>query len=90
VARRRVRSNLCTPQGYIDGINAQGDTVRFPQLDRWLRRCAAFSFSDDPSEETRTRALFTGAAAFCADQLVNPVTDLPETLGLRPLPQDFH
>ena len=75
--------------GYVDGINAQGDAKRFPQLDLWLQRCATFSFSDDPAEEARTKALFTAAAASCADQLVNPLADLPETLGLSPLPNDF-
>ncbi|HWC26796.1 MAG TPA: peptidoglycan-binding protein [Solirubrobacteraceae bacterium] len=75
--------------GYMAAINAQGDQLRFRQLELWLRICANRSFSDDASEEARTRALFRAAADSCAAQLVNPASEFPEALGLSPLPQDF-
>jgi hypothetical protein len=84
------QANAAFPDnGYVAGINAQGDAKRFAQLDLWLQRCATLSFSDDPAEEGRTKALFTAAAASCADQILHPLDDLPETLGLSPLPNDF-
>jgi hypothetical protein len=76
--------------GYGAGINAQGDTVRFLQLDLWLRLCAAQSFSDESSEDDQVRLLFQAAAQFCADQLINPSNDFPEENGLFPLPRNFH
>jgi hypothetical protein len=81
---------LFQDNGYIAGINAQGDASRLPQLDLWLRRCATFSFTDDPGEEARTQLLFVGAAFACGDQVAHPLVEIPEALGLWPLPQDFH
>jgi hypothetical protein len=75
--------------GYGAGINAQGDNVRFRQLELWLKRCAAQSFNDIASEDQQARLLFQAAAQFCANQLVNPTLDFPEADGLFPLPQDF-
>jgi hypothetical protein len=76
--------------GYGAGINAQGDAVRFHQLDLWLRLCAAQSFSDDPAQNQQAVLLFQAAAQFCADQLTNPTLDFPQEDGLFPLPADFH
>lgn len=39
--------------GYGAGINAQGDTARFAQLERWLLLCATQSFSDVPAEDQK-------------------------------------
>ena len=75
--------------GYGSGINAQGDTMRFRQLELWLRLCAAHSFSDDVSQDQHVTLLFNAAADVCADQLVNPTPDFPQEDGLFPLPQDF-
>lgn len=76
--------------GYIAGINAQGDALRFPQLDLWLRLCASQSFSDVPDDDARSTQAFLSAAQVCADQLVDPVIDFAEEDGLFPLIQDFH
>lgn len=75
---------------YIAGINAQGEVVRFRQLDLWLQRCQAFSFSDDASEDARTQALFGDSAAVCANLAVEPSDEFPIEDGLFPLPRDFH
>jgi hypothetical protein len=75
--------------GYIAGINAQGQAKGFHQMDLWLQRCAAYSFTDDPAEEARTQALFRDAAAVCANDAVNLPLDFPEADGLFPLPVDF-
>jgi hypothetical protein len=75
--------------GYGSGINAQGDAMRFRQLELWLRLCAAHSFSDDVAQDQQATLLFNAAADFCADQLVNPTMDFPQEDGVFPLPQDF-
>jgi hypothetical protein len=80
---------LFDANGYIAGINAQGQAIVFRQLDRWLRRCQAYSFTDDPAEESRTRALFGSAAALAANQAINLPLDFPVADGLFPLPLDF-
>lgn len=84
-----VDTLLFDSNGYVPGINAQGDAISFAQLDRWLRTCAAFSFTDDGAEEARTKALFNAAAAICADPATT-AAGLPAPDGLSPLPQDFH
>ncbi len=76
--------------GYGAGINAQGDTARFAQLELWLRLCAAQSFSDVAAEDQKATLAFQAAAQFCADQLINPTLDFPEEDGLFPLVPDFH
>jgi hypothetical protein len=76
--------------GYGAGINAQGDAVRFRQLELWLNLCAAQSFSDDAAADQQATQLFLDAAGFCADQIANPVLEFPEENGLFPLPADFH
>jgi hypothetical protein len=75
--------------GYGAGINAQGDTVRFHQLDLWLRLCAAQSFSDIPADDQQSTLAFQGAAQFCADQVANPTLDFAQEDGVFPLIQDF-
>jgi hypothetical protein len=76
--------------GYAAGINAQGAVSRFRQLELWLRRCQAFSFSDDASENARTQALFGESAAVCAKLAAEPSLQFPVEDGLFPLPADFH
>jgi hypothetical protein len=76
--------------GYGAGINAQGDAVRFPQLDRWLRLCAAQSFSDNADDDAQSRLAFQAAAKVCLDQLATPDLDFSDEDGLFPLIQDFH
>jgi hypothetical protein len=75
---------------YMAGINSQGEVVRFRQLDLWLRRCQAFSFSDDAAENARTQALLGDSAAICANLAVEPSKEFPAEDGLFPLPKDFH
>jgi peptidoglycan hydrolase-like protein with peptidoglycan-binding domain len=75
--------------GYMLTINHQSDAQQFRQLDRWIRRAAAFTFTGLASEQARTQALVRAAAAFCADQAVTP-TALPEPDGMHPLLHDFH
>lgn len=74
---------------YGAGVNAQGDAVRFPQLDRWLRLCAAQSFSDDVDQDALSTLVFQAAAQLCADQVTNPTFDFPEDDGVFPLVKDF-
>jgi hypothetical protein len=75
--------------GYIAGINGQGQSQTYAQIGRWLRVCQTFNFSDDEAEDTRTKILF-GDAASHADQLaVDPPLDFAEADGLFPLPNDF-
>jgi hypothetical protein len=69
-------------------INHQSDAQQFRQLDRWIRRAAAFTFTGLESEQARTQALVRAAAAFCADQVLTPTT-LPEPDGMHPLLHDF-
>ena len=76
--------------GYGAGINAQGDDVRFPQLNLWLRLCAAQSFSDTSADDVLSTAMFEAAAQFCADQQTNPTFDFPQDDGVFPLAADFH
>jgi hypothetical protein len=76
--------------GYGAGINAQGDTVRFRQLELWLGLCATQSFSDDAAQDQQATLLFQAAASVCADQQTNPTLDFPDDDGLVPLPADFH
>lgn len=76
--------------GYGAGINAQGDTARFSQLERWLLLCATQSFSNVQAEDQKATLAFQAAAQVCADQLVNPIFDFPEEDGLLPLVPDFH
>jgi peptidoglycan hydrolase-like protein with peptidoglycan-binding domain len=73
---------------YMATINAQGDAQQFRQLDLWMRRAAALTFTGLASEQARTQALFRAAAAFCANQAVTP-TALPEPDGTHPLLRDF-
>jgi peptidoglycan hydrolase-like protein with peptidoglycan-binding domain len=73
---------------YMATINAQGDAQQFRQLDMWMRRAAPLTFTGLASEQARTQALVRAAAAFCADQSVNP-TALPEPDGTHPLLRDF-
>jgi hypothetical protein len=75
--------------GYIAGINADGQVAVFQQLDRWLRRCQGYSFTDDPAEDARTRALFGAAAAVAAAEAINLPMNFPVANGLFPLPLDF-
>lgn len=75
--------------GYGAGINAQGDAMRFPQLDLWLRLCAAQSFSSRAADDDLSTQVFIAAAQVCADQLTNPSFDFPEDSGVFPLSQDF-
>lgn len=73
---------------YMAAINAQGDAQQFRQIDMWMRRAAPLTFTGLPAEQARTQALVRAAAAFCADQAVNP-TALPEPDGTHPLLRDF-
>jgi hypothetical protein len=82
-------SQIFDSNGYVAGINAQGQAQAFHQMDLWLQRCAAYSFTDDPAEEARTQALFRDAAAVCANNALNPPLDFPEADGLFPRPADF-
>jgi hypothetical protein len=75
--------------GYGAGINAQGDAVRFRQLELWLRLCADQLFSDDASQDAQATLVFQAAAQFCADQLTDPTLEFPQEDGLFPLPADF-
>ncbi|HWH84720.1 MAG TPA: peptidoglycan-binding protein [Burkholderiaceae bacterium] len=83
------RPNRFFDNGYMLTINHQSDAQQFRQLDRWMRRAAALTFTGLPSEQARTQALIRSAAAFCADQAITP-TDLPEPDGTHPLLRDFH
>jgi Putative peptidoglycan binding domain len=74
---------------YGEGVNAQGDAVRFPQLDKWLRLCAAQSFSDRFDDDQQSTLAFQAAAQFCADQVANPTLDFAREDGLFPLISDF-
>jgi hypothetical protein len=75
--------------GYIAGINGQGQSQTYVQIGRWLRVCQTFNFSDDEAEDTRTKILF-GDAASHADQLaVDLPLDFADADGLFPLPNDF-
>lgn len=74
---------------YGAGVNAQGDAVRFPQLDRWLQLCAAQSFSDVFDDDQQSTHVFQAAAQFCADQVTNPTFDFPADDGVFPLVSDF-
>jgi hypothetical protein len=75
--------------GYIAGINAQGQSQTYAQIARWLRVCQTFRFSDDDAEDTRTKILF-GDAASVADRLAaDPPLEFAEADGLFPLPNDF-
>jgi hypothetical protein len=76
--------------GYGAGINAQGDAVRFHQLDLWLRLCAGQSFSDIPADDALSSQAFLAAARFCAAQVANPTLDFAQEDGVFPLIQDFH
>jgi hypothetical protein len=71
-------TSLYDANGYGAGINAQGDAVRFHQLDLWLRLCAAQSFSDIPADDQ-----------FCAGQVGHPTLDFAQEDGVFPLIQDF-
>jgi hypothetical protein len=75
---------------YGRGIVAQGDAMRFRQLELWLRQCATFTFSDDEEADRQSTLLFQAAAAFMADKAAAPIAPLPEPNGLFPLPADFH
>lgn len=76
---------------YIAGVNAQGRVAQLSQLDLWLRRGQAFSFSDDAAENARTQALFRASADVYKGLAANPAGQLSTSLdGLFPLPQDFH
>lgn len=75
---------------YGAGINAQGDAVRFPQLDRWLRLCSTQSFSDVADDDKLSTLAFQAAARFSADQVTNPSFDFIQEDGLYPLVSDFH
>jgi hypothetical protein len=74
---------------YGAGINAQGDAVRFRQLELWLRLCARQSFSDNSADDTQSTLAFQAAAQFCADQIANPTLDFAQEDGVFPLIQDF-
>ena len=74
---------------YGEGVNAQGDALRFPQLDKWLRLCAAQSFSDRSEDDQQSTLAFQAAAQFCADQVTNPTLDFAQEDGLFPLISDF-
>jgi hypothetical protein len=63
--------------------------VRFPQLDKWLRLCAAQSFSDRSEDDQQSTLAFQAAAQFCADQVTNPTLDFAQEDGLFPLISDF-
>jgi hypothetical protein len=75
--------------GYGAGVNAQGDAVRYPQLDLWLRLCASQVFSDSQPDDQASTDVFLAAAQWCADQVVDPVLDFPRENGVFPLPSDF-
>ena len=75
--------------GYGAGINAQGDAMRFHQLDLWLRLCAAQSFSDISADDEQSTLAFQAAAQFCADQVNDPTLDFAQEDGVFPLIQDF-
>jgi hypothetical protein len=83
-----VRS-IYDSNGYGAGINAQGDAMRFAQLDLWLRLCAAQSFSSNAADDELSTQVFVAAAQFCADQLTNPSFDFAEDNGVFPLSPDF-
>jgi len=82
------RPNRFADNGYMLTINHQSDAQQFRQLDLWMRRAAALTFTGLASEQARTQALVRGAAAFCAGQAVTP-TDLPGPDGTHPLLRDF-
>ena len=82
-------SGIFDSNGYIAAVNAQGQAQALHQMDLWLQRCAAYSFTDDPAEEARTQARFRDAGAVCASDAVNLPLDFPEADGLFPLPADF-
>ncbi len=75
--------------GYGAAINAQGDSVRAAQLERWLRLCATQSFSDVAEQDRESTLLFEAAAKFWADQQADPTLEFPAEDGVFPLPQDF-
>jgi hypothetical protein len=75
--------------GYMLTINHQSDAQQFRQLNLWMRRAAAATFTGLASEQARTQALVRAATAFCADQAVTP-TAPPESEGMHPLLRDFH
>jgi hypothetical protein len=75
---------------YGSGIVAEGDPMRFRQLELWLRQCAMFTFSDDEEADRQSTLLFQAAGAFMADQIATPIATLAQPNGLFPLPADFH
>jgi len=80
---------LYDSNGYGAGINARGDAVRFRQLERWMRLCAAQSFSSVAAENEQSKLVFGAAAQFCADQANRATLDFAEEDGVFPLIQDF-
>lgn len=76
--------------GYGLGIGAQGDAVRFRQLELWLRICANQIFSDVAADDQQSTLAFQAAADFCARQINGGVLDFAQEDGLFPLFQDFH
>lgn len=80
--------NVFDSNGYGRAIDARGDAARLPQLDLWLRLCAAQSFSADPAQDELSTVLFTAAAQACTDQLANP-SPFPQDAGVFPGSADF-
>lgn len=76
--------------GYGKAINDRGDAARFSQLDLWLRRCAAQSFSDIAADDQQSTLAFQAAAQLCAERAGSPILVALTADGLFPLPQDFH
>ena len=82
--------SLFRDNGYIAGINMQGDASRFPQLELWSNLCARELFSDDAGEDEQATLLFRAVAQFFAAQQIDSTVDFPRENGLYPLATDFH
>jgi hypothetical protein len=69
-------------------LTAEGDDFRFRQIALWLRKCASFSFSDDPDADNQATLLFNAAADLIAARN-DDSPPLPDPNGVFPLPADF-
>lgn len=70
-------------------LTAEGDQLRFHQIELWLRQCATFTFSTDPDADEQATLLFKAAADFISQQ-TDDSPPLPQPNGVFPLPADFH